>query len=143
MIRIGLNFDPVLPRYRATMLPLRSLGPSTTTSAFANPASHSLCAMACAATVVLPTESVVLISMSCLKMSCAFLRVTASPSADAGPAACAHRPTRIAAMLPAPIRYFKTYSPQGHEGRAFKPHAIVCRVLARGAFAYRFGDRQW
>src|SRR6202021_1390828 len=112
MITTGFNFQPAFPRYRAPMLPLRSLGPSTTTSALGNPASNNRFAMASAATVVLPTESVVLISMSCLKMSCAFLRVTASPSEAAGPAACAHRPTRAAARPPAPIRYFKTYSPK-------------------------------
>src|SRR5882757_492922 len=96
MIRIGLSADPGLPRYRATILPLRSFGPSTTTSALGNPASSSLCAMACAATVVLPMESVVLISMSCLKMSCAFFRVTASLSGAADHAAGAHRAQAMA-----------------------------------------------
>ena len=50
---------------RATKFPLRSLGPSTTTSSFGKPASSRRWAIALAATVVLPTESVVLISISC------------------------------------------------------------------------------
>ena len=54
-----------VPRYRATRLPLRSFGPRTLTSCGANPAASSRLAIASAATVVLPTESVVLISMSC------------------------------------------------------------------------------
>src|SRR5271170_4050440 len=54
---------------RATMFPLRSFGPSTCTSLAGKPASSKRLAMAWAAIVVLPTESVVLISTSCLKMS--------------------------------------------------------------------------
>src|ERR1700723_2669794 len=54
---------------RATILPLRSLGPRTCTSLAGKPASRRRLAIASAATVVLPTESVVLISTSCLKMS--------------------------------------------------------------------------
>src|SRR6202034_89036 len=147
MIRTGFNFEPALPRYRATMLPLRSLGPSTTTSALGNPASNNRFAMASAATVVLPTESLVLISMSCLKMSCAFLRVTASPSEAAGPTACAHRPTRTAARPPAPIRYFKTYSPKVTRVGPLSPmlsYAAFWRVaLSRSAFAFRFRVPFW
>src|SRR5580704_5500041 len=135
MIRIGFNFALGVPRYRATMLPLRSLGPSTTTSALGNPASSRRFAMASAATVVLPTESVVLISMSCLKMSCAFLRVTASPSEVVGPAAYAHRPNRTATMPQAPIRYFKNYSPKSCEDRALKHPCYRKRRLG----ALRFG----
>ena len=67
-----------VPCRRATMLPLRGLGPSTTTSLAGKPASRRRCAMASAATVVLPTESVVLISISCLKMSCDNCRVPGS-----------------------------------------------------------------
>ena len=45
------------------------------------PASRKRCAIASAAAVTLPTESVVLISISCLRMSCASLRVAASGGA--------------------------------------------------------------
>src|SRR5271165_2227600 len=109
MMSMGRSFDPDFPRYRATMLPLRSFGPITVTSAAGKPASRSRFAIACAAIVVLPTESVVLISISCLKMSCARVRADSSFGA-AGHADCraaAHK--RIAAEL-APIAYFKCLS---------------------------------
>src|ERR1700733_6163553 len=60
-----------LPRRRTTRFFLRASAPSTATSAAAKPAARKRCAMACAAVVTLPTESVVLISISCLKISCA------------------------------------------------------------------------
>jgi len=44
------------------------------------PASRNLCAIASEAAVTLPTESVELISTSCLKMSCDNLRVASSIS---------------------------------------------------------------
>src|SRR5271154_3621988 len=50
-----------------------------------NPASRKRCAMASAAAVTLPTESVVLISISCLKISSASRRVASS----AGDSCCA------------------------------------------------------
>src|ERR1035441_7744233 len=50
-----------------------------------NPASRKRLAMASAAAVTLPTESVVLISISCLKMSSASFRVASS----AGDSCCA------------------------------------------------------
>src|SRR5882762_9888251 len=50
---------------------LRSFGPASLISASAKPASRKRLAIASAAVVTFPTESVVLISMSCLKMSCA------------------------------------------------------------------------
>ncbi len=54
-------------------------------SASANPASRNRCAIASAAAVTLPTESVELISISCLKMSCESFRVASSICAcDAG-----------------------------------------------------------
>src|SRR5579883_3351479 len=70
------------------MLPLRSFGPSTTTSAAGKPAWIRRSAMARAATVVLPIESVVLISMSCLRISCASAR-SASLSLGVAPRAAA------------------------------------------------------
>ena len=78
MISTGFFVLPALPRYLATILPLRSFGPSTTTSAAGNPASSNRFRIASAATVVLPTESVVLISINCLKTSCANCRDSAS-----------------------------------------------------------------
>src|ERR1700722_14467152 len=69
---------------RATRLPLRSLGPRTSTSSLGKPASSKRCAIALAAIVVLPTESVVLISISCLKMSCESCLVWGSNWAKAG-----------------------------------------------------------
>src|SRR5271167_4443388 len=107
MIKIGLSFEPAWPRYLATMLPLRSLGPSTTTSALAKPASSSRCAMACAATVVLPTESVVFISMSCLKISCAILRLAASSSGWAGRTACGESAQSAASTLAAAVFFIE------------------------------------
>src|SRR3954466_3742040 len=62
---------------RATRLPLRG-GPRTTTSFSGKPAARNRCAIASAATVVLPDESVVLISINCLKMSCASVRGSAN-----------------------------------------------------------------
>jgi len=50
-------------------------------SSGANPASSKRLDMALAATVVLPTESVVLISMSCWKISRASRRVASSSGA--------------------------------------------------------------
>src|SRR5208282_2168652 len=50
-----------------------------------NPASRKCCAMASAAAVTLPTESVVLISMSCLNISTSSFRVASS----AGDTCCA------------------------------------------------------
>ena len=73
-----------VPRRRATKFLLRSFGPKTCTSLAANPASRKRFAMASAATVVLPTESVVLISMSCLKMSRESRRVASSVWAKKG-----------------------------------------------------------
>src|SRR5258708_32919339 len=89
------------------MFPLRSLGPMTTTSVLGNPASSNRFAMACAATVVLPTESVVLISINCLKMSCAISRLLATSLWDAADhAACAHRPQTRTLIDFRPVRYF-------------------------------------
>jgi len=72
---------------RTTWFFLRSFGPSTATSAAGKPASRQRFATASAAVVTLPTESVVLISISCLKMSRA--RALASRSPGAAPAAAA------------------------------------------------------
>ena len=58
-----------VPCRRATRLPLRELGPNTRTLLEGKPALRRRSAMASAAIVVLPTESVVLISINCLKMS--------------------------------------------------------------------------
>src|SRR5579872_4155315 len=66
---------------RATMFPLRSFGPSTFTSAAGNPASSSRLAIAFAAVVVLPTESVVLMSISSSRMSRERRRVASSSPA--------------------------------------------------------------
>src|SRR5258706_9877618 len=93
------------------MLPLRPLGPMTTTSAWGKPASSKRFAMACAATVVLPMESVVLISISSLKMSRAVSRVAASPWDAAHHAACAHRPQTRTMTDSTQPRYFKFDSP--------------------------------
>src|SRR6266576_524955 len=67
MKRMGLRFP--VPRKRATRFFLRSLGPAILTSPSAKPPSRRRLAIASAAVVTLPTESVVLISMSCLKMA--------------------------------------------------------------------------
>src|ERR1700675_3693272 len=106
------------------MLPLRSLGPSTTTSALGNPASSSRCAMACAATLVLPTESVVLISMSCLKMSCAFCCDPASLSGCAGHEICGASAQSSAAGKPTAACFLKIDAdPSAAEPSAGEPSA--------------------
>ncbi len=64
---MGLRFP--VPRKRTTRFFLRSFGPSTCRSFSVKPPVRNRWAMASAAVVTLPTESVVLISMSCLKMS--------------------------------------------------------------------------
>src|SRR5712672_1338279 len=92
------------------MFPLRSLGPMTTTSVLGNPASSNRFAMACAATVVLPIESVVLISINCLKMSCAIWRVASWRSA-AGHAGCRHTEPIMTAIEVKHARYFNYDSP--------------------------------
>src|SRR5712691_128777 len=79
MNRMGLRFP--IPRKRATRFFFRSFGPATRTSPSANPASRRRLAIASAAAVTLPTESVVLISMSCLKMSRANCLVCSRPCA--------------------------------------------------------------
>ena len=58
-----------VPRSRTTRFFLRSLKPSTAMSAAGKPASRKRCAVASAAVVTLPTESVVLISTSCFRIS--------------------------------------------------------------------------
>src|SRR5580700_6999261 len=58
-------------------------------SLLGNPASRKRCAIASAAAVTLPTESVVLISINCLKMSSANRRVASS----AGEGCCASTET--------------------------------------------------
>src|ERR1700722_14133890 len=58
-----------VPCSRTTRLPLRGAGARTRTSCSGYPAARNRVAMASAARVLSPTESVVLISISCLKMS--------------------------------------------------------------------------
>src|SRR5258708_32040345 len=67
MNRMGLRFP--VPRKRATRFFLRSLGPATITSFSKKPASRKRLAIASAAVVTLPTESVVLISINCFRIS--------------------------------------------------------------------------
>src|ERR1700682_5221697 len=67
MSSTGLCFP--LPWRRTTKFFLRSFGPRMCRSLAGNPASRKRCAMASEAVDTLPTESVVLISISCLKMS--------------------------------------------------------------------------
>src|SRR6266403_913002 len=67
MNRMGLRFP--VPCKRTTRFFLRSFGPATWMSPSAKPPSRRRVAIASAAVVTLPTESVVLISMSCLKIS--------------------------------------------------------------------------
>src|SRR5271154_2347619 len=93
---------------RATIFPLRSFGPSTWTSLAGKPASSKRLAIAFAAIVVLPTESVVLISTSCLKMSrasCLVLSFTWARSAVAE-----KKPAVIASAYE--IREFNLFSPR-------------------------------
>src|SRR5580692_12079532 len=75
---------------RATMLPLRSFGPRTWTSLAGKPASSRRLAIASAATVVLPTESVVLISTSCFKISCESCLVASFTCANTAPTLKTH-----------------------------------------------------
>ena len=79
---------------------MRGLGPSTCTSSPAKPAPRSHAAIASAAVVVLPTESVVLISMSCLKMSCAICRVDESACAPRECAPSVNPMIRLIARIP-------------------------------------------
>src|SRR5579863_5008913 len=79
---IGLR-APV-PCSRATMFFFRTVGPITSTSLAGKPASRSRFAIASAAVVTLPGDSVVSISMSCLKMSCANCFVASSTWPRAG-----------------------------------------------------------
>ena len=67
MKRMGLRLPE--PWKRMTRFFLRSLGPATMTSFSGKPASRRRLAMASAAVVTLPRESVVLISINCLKIS--------------------------------------------------------------------------
>src|SRR5947199_3325081 len=67
MRRTGLCFS--LPCRRTTRFFLRSFGPRKRRSLSGNPASRKRCAIASDAAVTLPTESVVLISINCLKTS--------------------------------------------------------------------------
>jgi hypothetical protein len=65
-------------------------------------------AIACAAGVVLPIESVVLISINCWKMSCAVSRVTASLWGAAAAHAVGADEIQTAAMIEVSrARYFK------------------------------------
>src|SRR5450432_3932636 len=73
MIRTGLRV--LDPRSRATRLPLRGLGPSTVTSTEGKPASFKRFAIASAALVLLPTESVVLISINSWRIALATVRL--------------------------------------------------------------------
>src|SRR6266478_1813739 len=80
MNRIGLRFP--VPWKRTTRFFLRSFGPATWMSLSAKPPSRRRAAIASAAAVTLPTESVVLISMSCLKISRANCFVCSCPCAE-------------------------------------------------------------
>src|SRR5579863_3551146 len=80
-----------VPWMRATMLNLRGFGPRSWTSAGGNPASRRRWAMAFAAVVTLPAGvSVVLISMSCLKMERARSLVASSTCARSSPGAASN-----------------------------------------------------
>ena len=90
-------FTAAFARSRTTRLPFfgRPSGTSTCASSGENPAALNRLRIASAAAVVLPEESVVLISINCRKTSRASTRVPSSSCAAAQNAATARAPAKI------------------------------------------------
>src|ERR1035438_2704162 len=90
------------------------------------PASRKRCAIASAAAVTLPTESVVLISISCLRMSCASLRVAASGGAVCAAIESANNKLAKSTRENRPNHNFRS---EEHTSELQSLRHLVCRLL--------------
>src|SRR5882672_10612974 len=125
MNRMGLRFP--VPCKRTTRFFLRSFGPATWMSFSAKPPSRRRVAIASAAVVTLPTESVVLISMSCLKMSRANCFVCSDPCAETAGEQLAtttqnNRAQRFTACIWSPQNEFHEKGGEDRKSGSVRPH---------------------
>src|SRR5580700_5732201 len=105
-----------LPFMRTTRFCLRSFGPNSCISEAANPPARRRLAMASAAAVTLPTESVVLISMSSLNTSRA--RALTAESVWGGAAAAAAETSTASESASERLRMGLSFCERADEGAA-------------------------
>src|SRR5208282_2122856 len=121
------------PCSRTTTFFFRSSGPITWMSLSGNPASRNRCAMTSAAAVTLPTESVELISISCLKISSASRRVAAS----AGDSCCACIETTNTRQETRPKHHFLDPTYNLHKKISLRKFCLTLRLKANRFIAQK------